>query len=498
MVVMLFQTRPRLPALMDTAYAAPGGSTIVVGDGGNFQTALNTAAAGGVGTITLNQGSTYSGNFTLPVHAHGSYIHIRSSAALTTEGTRVTTGQLAGFPKIVTPDSQAAIQAAAGSHHYRFINCDIKSGSTAVNGYLVGFGTGAELDANDFPHHLIIDRCGVRGSAANGGRRGVMLSGDYQAVIDSYLSDWKEVGADAQAIAGWTGHGPFKVVNNYLEGAGENLIFGGSDTGIANLTPSDIEIRGNYLFKPLTWKLDDPSYLGTPWSVKNLLELKHCRRVLITDNILENNWADEQDGSAVLFTVRNQSGFNPWATVEDVTYVGNTLRNSTNGINMLGRDFESGTPSDYARRLLIQRNLMYGITNFAFQIQWGYRDININHNTCLHGGPALLLDGLALPRLRFTNNIVQHNLYGIKGGGVNPGNDTLALYAPDAVVTKNVLATPVEFSPYPADNYFPATLAEVGFVNLTNNADLRLTGASPYHNLGTDGLDLGADMATPA
>jgi len=37
-------------------------------------------------------------------------------------------------------------------------------------------------------------------------------------VIDSYIADIKEVGADSQAVAGWNGPGPFKIANNYLEG----------------------------------------------------------------------------------------------------------------------------------------------------------------------------------------------------------------------------------------------------------------------------------------
>ena len=499
MAVLIFQVTPRLPALMNTDYAAPSGSTIVVGDGGNFQTALNNANPGDV--ITLNAGSTYTGNFSLPAKGGSSYIHIRSSAALTTEGSRITTGQAASFPKIATPDNEAAIQATAESSYYRFINCDIKSGSTAVNGYLVGLGTGEETDPDDFPHHIIIDRCHIHGSSANGGRRGVMFAGNYQAVIDSYLSDWKEVGADTQAIAAWTGYGPYKIVNNYLEGAGENVMFGGAGTGGIVLTPSDIEIRGNHFFKPLTWKADDPSYLGTQWSVKNLFELKHAKRVLVDGNIFENCWAESQNGFAIVFTVRNQTGSTPWATVSDVTFTDNTIRNSTCGFNLLGYDEESGISSDYARRLLIERNLGYGILSNAFQMQHRYEDVNINHNTFLHGGETMIIAGQPCPRFRFTNNIVQHNTYGIKGDNQNSGNTTIAAYLPDSVITKNVFATPGEAGMadiYPADNYFPTLLSDVGFVNLTEYADLTLTEDSDYHLLGTDSLDLGADKATPA
>src|SRR5688572_33147674 len=115
MVVMLLKTTPRLPTLMDTTYAAPSGSTIVVGDGGNFQTALNNANPGDA--ITLNAGSTYTGNFTLPAKGGSEYIHIRSSAALTPEAARVSTGDASSFPKIATANTAAARQAAAESSY---------------------------------------------------------------------------------------------------------------------------------------------------------------------------------------------------------------------------------------------------------------------------------------------------------------------------------------------------------------------------------------------
>ena len=51
-----------------------------------------------------------------------------------------------------------------------------------------------------------------------------------------------------------------------------------------------------------------PTYAGIHWSVKNLLELKMGRNVIIDGNVLENSWGDAQIGYAVLFTVRNQDG----------------------------------------------------------------------------------------------------------------------------------------------------------------------------------------------
>ena len=500
-------TTPTMPqASVDTTYVPPTGQTITVGVGGNFQAALDKAQPGDV--ITLAAGASYTGPFTLPVKSGSGYIVVRSSAADTSlppVGTRITPAARNLMPKIVGPTGGSpALVTAPGAHHFRFIAVEFAPSTSTYIDTLIRLGIGDETNLGNLPHHLIFDRCFIHGDPVTGGKRGVAFNGASLAVIDSYLSDWKGVGQDTQAIAGWNGPGPFKIVNDYLEAAGENIMFGGADAKITGLVPSDIEIRGNYFFKPLSWKVDDPSYAGTHWSVKNLLELKNVRHVLITDNLLENCWGDGQVGFAVVFTVRNQGGTNPWAVVSDVTFTRNVIRNSANGINMLGYDNESGVPSQCAKRLLLQHNLLTGIGQYpgsgdgiAFQILNGYEDITIDHNTAVHTGSTISADGLPSPRLRFTNNIVIHNSYGIKGTGCNSGNTTIAHFFPESDLRGNVIVMNAGnfSSQYPDGNYCPTSLGKVGFVNLTNNADLRLDPASTYRNRATDGSNIGADIA---
>jgi hypothetical protein len=56
-------------------------------------------------------------------------------------------------------------------------------------------------------------------------------------------------------------------------------------------------------------------------------------------------------------------------------------------------------------------------------------------------------------------------------------------------------ATP---SLYPPNNFFPASLDKVGFVDLAGG-NYRLAASSPYKKAGTDGRDIGADIdALPA
>jgi uncharacterized protein (TIGR03437 family) len=81
----------------------------------------------------------------------------------------------------------------------------------------------------------------------------------------------------------------------------------------------------------------------------------------------------------------------------------------------------------------------------------------------------------------------------LSGSGVS-GVKALAQYAPNAVVTNNVMvggdSTKFDAS---TPNYFPAKPANVGFLNYPGG-DYRLLGASPYMSAGTDQQKVGADI----
>ena len=480
------RTEPALPqAYVDTTLIPPTGNTISLDAGGNLQTALNTAQPGDL--ITLAAGATYTGSFTLPVKPGSRYITVQT-VGFSTPGRLTPSGALA---KIVTPSTEPAVSAAPRAHHFRFIGVELYA--TGSIDTLVLLGSSSETNVAKQPDHIIFDRCYIHGDANAGGKRGVSFQGSHLAVIDSYLSDWKGEGYDTQAICGWNGPGPFKIANNYLEGAGENVMFGGADTVKTNLTPSDIEIRNNTFFKPLSWKLGDPSYAGVQWSVKNLLELKHAQRVLIENNVFENCWTQAQNGTAIVLTPRNQQGTNPWAVVQDITFRRNTVRYVEEGMRILGHD--SPDVSLTTKRVLFENNLWQHIgrpadTSWVYAILSGVEDLTINHETADQQASSIIFAAGSPKNLRFTftNNIGRHNLYGIIGDNVGVGNAAIAYYFPGADIRRNILigADPAY---YPADNFFPATIAAVGFENYPTN--LRLASTSPYYNQGTDGTSPG-------
>jgi len=260
-------TLPQLPReFVDTAIVPSPGRTLAVTSSGDFQEALDQARPGD--EIVLAAGAVYRGPFILPNKTTGSgWITIRSSAVgreFPSPGTRVQPSLAAKMPKLVS-SRHSVIVAERRAHHFRFIGIEIKPAEETFIRDLVVLGNNTDRSVEDLPHHIILDRCFVHGDPKRGARRGLAMNGRHLAVIDSYFSDFKEVGQDSQAVAGWSGSGPFKVVNNFLQGAGENILFGGGDPPIRNLVPSDIEIRGNHVSKPLAWKPGEPEHDGSNW-----------------------------------------------------------------------------------------------------------------------------------------------------------------------------------------------------------------------------------------
>jgi len=512
------QTLPELPRVyLETRYALPtAGRTITVNAGGDLQAALNSANPGDV--IVLQAGTTFTGNFTLPNKTTGSgWIYIQSSACsqLPPPGTRVSPAQAYLMPKIVSPNTDPALTTATSAHHYRLVGLEITTTHATTNSTHstpVNFSApNRPTTLSQLPSDLTVDRCYIHGTPTGNIRRGIALNSARTAIIDSYLSNCHEVSADSQAIAGWDGPGPYKIVNNYLEGAGENVMFGGADPSISNLVPSDIEIRHNYFFKPLTWKIDHPSYAGTPWSIKNLFELKNARRVLVEGNIFEQCWPHAQSGFAIVLTVRNQDNTAPWSTVEDVTFRRNLIRNSTSGLSMHGRD--DPYVSQQTQRVLIEDNLfvqdaqLSGVPWRMLQVVGRHGDaVTFSHNTLIPNesqvGPndcctALMVFGddtnEKWTSFVFQNNIGTHLQYGIFGSGTGEGTAALNAYlAAGYGFAKNLIAGSNPAG-YPANNFYPSTLTDVGFVDLAGG-NYRLSATSPYKGQATDGKDIGADI----
>ncbi len=576
---------------------------LYVAAGTNLQTAIDRAQPGD--RLLLAPGATFTGNFRLPNKGTATtYITIRSAAAdtlLPLAGVRIRPADAPHLPILQSPNTAPALTVAAGAHHWRLQYLEFRAN-------LRGFGEILALGAGDLrqtlltqvPHHFVLAHLYIHGDPALGQKRGIALHSGATWVTDSYIADIKGVGMDTQAINGYNGPGPYTIVNNYLEAAGENFMLGGASPKIPNLIPADIEFTGNHLYKPLAWRtpivptptgvtavaggsgslpagtyayrvlaarrtaqdawaysaraaevtagvgaggrvtvswapvagattyrvyrgpapgaqdryfgtaatsfVDDGTAAGvadtgtwatgTRWAVKNLFELKLGQRVRVHGNLMEHAWQESQTGFAVLLTPRNQDATSPWIAVRDVTFTGNLVRHAGSGVQIEG--YDTNATSGQTRRITIAQNIFDDISASAWGgsgrwIQIGNRpsDLTIDHNTVLHDGQAIYVYGgsygaeMTVANLRFTNNLLKHNTYGIMGNARAYGTDTLTAYFPGALVQRNTFAGG-SAARYPAGNEFPTVAFWQGqFVDVTAS-NFSLIASSRYRASGTD------------
>jgi hypothetical protein len=491
-------TRVMTPALvMLMCSTSANGRTTVVPPDGDLQTAIMNAQSGD--TIVLTAGAVYTGNFTLTDRGGDDFITIRTAdnPGLPVEGARISPDHAPLLAKIRTNSNQPAIQTAPNAHHWRLMLLEIESTSNAAGEIVaLGSGTSVQVSKATVPHDLVLDRLYIHADARTGRTRGIALNSASTSITGSYISEIKAVGQDSQAIAGWNGPGPYVIANNYLEAAGENILFGGADPRIPDLVPSDIAITGNTLSKQVSWR-------NQPWSVKNILELKNARRVSITGNTLEYNWQGGQSGYAVLFTVRNQDGGCPWCQVDHVQFRRNVVRDVAAGIQILGVD--NNHPSRQTQAIEIRDNVFARIDNerwggngYFMTLAGGARDITVDHNTVVteHGAGFVQVDGAPVLGFVLTNNVAKHNAFGIIGSGRGVGMDTIGAFFPGSYIASNVLAGGAP-ERYPRGNFFPTVRQfEEQFRSYTT-ADFRLVASSPWRGAGTDGRDLGASLIAP-
>ncbi|HEV7891019.1 MAG TPA: hypothetical protein VGP08_10280 [Pyrinomonadaceae bacterium] len=478
--------------------------TVTLKSGDDLQRALEDARPGD--TLVLQAGAVFVGPFTLPRKPGAEFVEVRSSALdrLPREGARVSPSDAAAMPKVVSPGrGEPALRTAPGAHHFRFVGVEFSTRDASARAYeLIKLGADdrTQDSVEKVPHHLVLDRCYVHAFPAQSLKRGVALNSAETSVINSHVAGFKVVGQEAQAIAGWNGPGPFHVVNNYVEAAGENLMFGGAGPTLPNLVPTDIEVRRNHFAKDPAWFPKHRDFAGTHWSVKNLLELKNARRVNIDGNLFEYNWTDAQSGYAILFTPRpNDSG--PAAVIEDVRFTNNIVRHVAAGLHVAGQDdLAQDTKARLLRRVVIANNLFDDVSGARWdgdgaflKIGRSADQVTVDHNTVLHTGNITKAWGEPNAGFVFTNNLLSHNEYGVMGDGQSPGLRTIETYFPGAVFRGNVFAG-AEARLYPAGNYFPPKLLDARFKDEAVG-DFRLLSSSPFRGRATDGKDVGCDFA---
>src|ERR1022692_1044948 len=493
-----------------------GRKTWMVRSGQSLEQVLTTASCGD--TIQMESGATFTGVFTFPAKScdDNHWIIVRTSAddsTLPAEGSRLTpcyagVSSLPGRPafqcaatnnvlaKLVVPTSASGpVVFAAGANHYRLIGLEVTRAIFPGPVYnLIEFkGSG---------DHVVFDRLWVHGTAQEETTRGVGLAGTYIAIVDSFFTDLHCVSGtgsctDAQAIAGGGGNGPmgpYKIVDNFLEASGENILFGG---GAATATPADIEIRQNHMFKPLTWMKGQAGYVGgtneNPFVVKNLFELKNAQRVLFEGNILENCWGGfTQVGFAIVLTPKNPGSCSS-CQVTDVTIRYNSIHHVGAGLQIANGLSDSGAAPLDGQRYSIHDIVIDDIDGAKYNGPGEFAQISvssgapllqnlaINHVTAFPPHTLFIIGGMvktstAMKNFVFTNNIVNAGIdpvWSTGGGEANCAFHDIPLITFNTCFTNSrftinaIIDSPRSFSAatWPAKNFFPASAGAVRFAN---------------------------------
>jgi hypothetical protein len=550
---------PRIAVASSMADTPAPGSILAVHAGGDLQAALDNAFCGDTielqagavfsGNFTLEAKSCDSGH----------WIVIRTSAAdslLPPEGQRLTpcfagVASLPGRPQYTCNHPQNVMARIennttadgpfilrSGANHYRLMGLEITRTAGIRHSPTLIF-----VAPNGVADHIVVDRSWLHGTTHDETQDGVSLTGaNSVAVVDSYFSDFHctdHTGSctDAHAVGGGNGDhqdGPFKISNNFLEASGEAVMFGG---GEATLTPADIEILGNHFFKPWQWMPGNPKFVGAtdgrPFVVKNHLELKNATRVLIEANLMENNWGGfTQAGYALLLGPKSQHTPNgnvcPLCQVTDVTIRYTRISHSGGGVqletSMSGSDGNGGQALAGTRWSIhdlviddINKNYVGEGNLFLVMNGWKKNPVNtitINHVTGfpdVEGHLLIVGNQISNPKMYgfvFTNNMVATGKFPVwsSGGGLTscsakgtPAQKIAKCFSTYTFNNSALVACPGAFPPssWPAGNFFPPDANAAGFVqyNGGNGGDYRLQSKSRYKNAGTDGRDLGADVA---
>jgi hypothetical protein len=432
---------------------AEKGCTQTLRDGANLQAALDKARGGNV--ICLTARGRYVGNFTLPARPDTGWVVVRTdllASDAAEAGSRIRPSRSAPLAKIIakpTDLSGSALRAGPGARRWYLALLEITTDSTAAQGptALIAFGGGGDArDASRQVSDLVLDRVYAHGWSQQTLRRCLALNSGATAIVDSWLDECHEKGADSQAIAGWGGTGPYLIENNTLAGAGENIMFGGSDPSTPGLTPSDIVLRRNHIVTPPQWK--------GRWTRKNLVETKNVRRYLIEANVLEGSWGDGQDGWAIVLKSANQGGRCTWCISADIVVRRNLIRNVGAGININGRGGDRRNLDSLSRRIEITENYIenVGVAPYAgvgrlLMILTGPEGLLIAQNTFLAPPSSPLTAAIVLggrnqasaTRLIFERNVLSRGKYGIVGCG---GPKQMMSCLPGARIQGNVLVGP--------------------------------------------------------
>jgi hypothetical protein len=270
---------------------------------------------------------------------------------------------------------------------------------------------------------IAVDRCIFTGAYDRNVRRAISLNGRQISVLNSFIERFQDNSTDSQGIVGYNGTGPYTIENNFVEGAAENIMFGGAigqspdnpPYDMRGVTVSDVVLRYNYLpknpdrFKHENWAPEkfvdqgkvirkpngasttfiatnsgvtgstDPDWSASSvqdgevtwrpfngrWIVKNNFEVKQGDRILFSHNVLDKMWVESQQ-TPINLKAESQppkcGREDPrcyYARTENVIVRSNVIRSAPAA-------WKASTDGGILRNWRIENNLFFDIDNVAY------------------------------------------------------------------------------------------------------------------------------------
>jgi hypothetical protein len=483
-------TQATLPQRFVTHDRPASARRIILRQGDDLQAALDSARRGD--EIVLARGTTFNGGFTLRRKSGAGWIVLRGETDPSTAGVRPQPAQFASAAKLVTSrNGVPVLDAEAGASGYWITGIEVAAAPQVTTmGSLIYLSPAGGVAAN-VPSRIVLERLYVHGHEQMNIQRCVHFDATDAAVVDSWISECHYRGLDSQAILVITSPGRLLFRNNFLSGAGENLMIGGGGPNVAGMLPEDVEIVGNHFYKPLAWQ-------RAGWTVKNLLEIKIGRRIDIRDNYLENNWVMGQIGFAVVIKASDQDAAS-WVRTSDIVFRRNIVSGSAAGINI----FEDGPVGTNRVAILANQFSNVGLTSLGgvgrmLQFVGRLTDIEVRHNTMVFGqagrtaGSAIMMDGSGSERISIVNNVFEGGEYGFILSGGGTGLSGVQRYAASSAVVGNAISLQ-SGSGYGAQNMVVPTVAGFGFADV-ERGDFRLVSTSRLRNSGAHGATPGVPV----
>ena len=257
---------------------------------------------------------------------------------------------------------------------------------------------------------LIVDRCWMHNEFPFQIATAVLWGGlGSMAVVDSWIETgaWATLDPNGGQVAYQTGvvvpvaigmtYGKGVLLrNNTIRTPGISIF---AQEGYAGSPPvSDVTVVHNDFDWDLRYKMNDPASDGRLYTVRQPLEWKRGKRILIEGNRLGNTWSTGVTGAnvgVIVLTPRVVAGdLNTKNEITDVTIQRNEVTAGVGFIQSTGGNTEEyALTTSVTRRIRVLQNLVYGIDGVKWEadgaraqghvmsFSGGYEGVSIMHNT---------------------------------------------------------------------------------------------------------------------